>query len=404
MVEASGDRVTWAYDALYQLTRERRSDTNAYDITYTYDCAGNRLTKLTGGATTTYAYDAANELTTETTTGGVTTYSYDADGNVTVKNAAGSRTTHTWDGESRLAVAALAGGGLVTSAYDATGLRRTSQTSSGTTKFIWDGQNVLMETDGGGTTQVLYTQAPGLYGRLVSQRRGGTSSFFHFDALGSTTELTSAAQVATDSYRYYAFGEALTSSGSTTNPFRFVGRLGYYNEPTLALQYLRARWYQPSAGRFLCRDPLGGLAGSYPYLGGSPAASADPSGLVGPGVLIACAILTAFVIVELLWHWWELRRLECERRESFEAKCEPAWRLARPPLNDQQGCENRCDQIFPDNHYLASRCKEGCVTQGIHVNPFPGPQVPGAPYLGPGPGGAPGGGQAQWGWPPPGWV
>jgi hypothetical protein len=34
--------VTWSYDNNYQLTRERRSGANAYDITYTYDPVGNR--------------------------------------------------------------------------------------------------------------------------------------------------------------------------------------------------------------------------------------------------------------------------------------------------------------------------------------------------------------------------
>ena len=65
MVEANGDRVTWAYGALGQLTREQRSGDNAYDITYTYDPVGDRLTKLAADATTTYTYDAANELVTE---------------------------------------------------------------------------------------------------------------------------------------------------------------------------------------------------------------------------------------------------------------------------------------------------------------------------------------------------
>jgi hypothetical protein len=34
-----------AYDAAYQLICEQRSGDNAYDIAYTYDPVGNRLTK-----------------------------------------------------------------------------------------------------------------------------------------------------------------------------------------------------------------------------------------------------------------------------------------------------------------------------------------------------------------------
>jgi YD repeat-containing protein len=45
VTEANGDHVTWTYDAAYQLIREQRSGDNAYDIAYTYDPVGNRLTK-----------------------------------------------------------------------------------------------------------------------------------------------------------------------------------------------------------------------------------------------------------------------------------------------------------------------------------------------------------------------
>ena len=41
MLESSGDRVTWTYDAAGQLTREQRSGASGYDATCTYDMAGN---------------------------------------------------------------------------------------------------------------------------------------------------------------------------------------------------------------------------------------------------------------------------------------------------------------------------------------------------------------------------
>lgn len=57
-------------------------------------------------------------------------------------------------------------------------------------KFILDGQDVLLETNGDGTTQAAYTQTPDVYGSLISQRRSGTSTFYHYDGQGSTTEIT----------------------------------------------------------------------------------------------------------------------------------------------------------------------------------------------------------------------
>jgi len=283
VVEGNGDRVTWSYDALYQLTRERRSGDNAYDITYSYDPVGNRLTKLTGGVTTTYSYDGANELLTENAGGTVTTYSYDNNGNTRLKNAAGSVTTYTWDGENRL-IKLESADGTFTMTYDADGLRRKKEEASATTNFIWDGLKVRLESDAGNSTVVEYTLSEQVYGDLVSQRRGQTSSFYHFDALGSTDRLTGSDGSVTDSYVYEGFGSLKASTGSTTNRYRYVGRLGYYGNGT-DLLYLRARHYVLGLGRYLSRP--GGIRGAYVFAGNGPGRGAssrraDPSWLPPP--------------------------------------------------------------------------------------------------------------------------
>ena len=57
----------------------------SYDISYTYDAVGNRLTKtdnLTSEVTSS-TYDAANQLETSVNNSGTTSYTYDAAGNLT---------------------------------------------------------------------------------------------------------------------------------------------------------------------------------------------------------------------------------------------------------------------------------------------------------------------------------
>ncbi len=118
----------------------------------------------------------------------------------------------------------------------------------------------------------------------AAPRRGST--YYHlYDQLGSTRLLTDASQTVTDTYHYYAFGEIRSSSGSTTNPFKFVGRLGYYDDPSTDFQYLRARYYAPAHGRFTAPDTVGGLLGVtplaapyYAYGDNSPLLWVDPSG------------------------------------------------------------------------------------------------------------------------------
>ena len=70
------------------------------------------------------------------------------------------------------------------------------------TEYIWDvvTDNVMMEKDGAGSTQAVYTQEPSQYGRLISQRRGSQTSYYHFDGNGNTRALTDASQNVTDTY------------------------------------------------------------------------------------------------------------------------------------------------------------------------------------------------------------
>jgi RHS repeat-associated protein len=70
------------------------------------------------------------------------------------------------------------------------------------------------------------------------------------------------------------------SVGNIPNTLRFGGR--EFDGET-GLYYLRARYYDPSLGRFISEDPKGLEAGvnSYVYVGNNPISGTDPSGLGG---------------------------------------------------------------------------------------------------------------------------
>jgi RHS repeat-associated protein len=198
-------------------------------------------------------------------------------------------TTNTWDGENRLAQVALPSGIVDSFIYNGDGQRVQKQDSTGITNHVWDGQNILLETNASNIVQVVYTLGPEVYGNLISQSRAAGDSFYLFDALGSTRQLSNAVATVTDGYLYDCFGNLLLLSGSTANWFRFVGRYGYYFDQDLANFYIRSRVYAPAVGRFLSPDTLDsvGLAsGSYAYSWNSPASMLDPSGrqgIQGPG-------------------------------------------------------------------------------------------------------------------------
>ncbi|HEY5314494.1 MAG TPA: hypothetical protein VIK18_18320, partial [Pirellulales bacterium] len=163
----------------------------AYQYDYTYDLAGNRLTAFDGTSDTTSSYDAANQLISTTGSTGTIMYQNDAAGNrtATIDPVAGT-TTYTWDYENRLMQIQNPDGSTTTYTYNGLGQRQQLTTASGTTNFVYDDQNLLVETDGSGTTQLYYTAAGGTgdYGDYVSQRRGSSSAdtdYYAYDAIGS---------------------------------------------------------------------------------------------------------------------------------------------------------------------------------------------------------------------------
>ena len=136
-----------------------------------------------------------------------------------------------------------------------------------------------MELNAAGATAARYTLAPFGYGDLVSQRRWGVSSFYHFDALGTTRRVTAADESTQLTYVRDAFGVGIASTGTTTNRFRYLGKLGYVQEDTLAGALLRRRYYQYEIGRFVSRDPLRDPGRSeYGYVLNAPTVGTDAGG------------------------------------------------------------------------------------------------------------------------------
>jgi YD repeat-containing protein len=113
--------ISFTYDGLNRLTSETLKDGTL--IEYTYDAAGNRLTKKIGANTTNYSYDDANELTAV----GGTSYTYDYNGNLTNN---GTR-TFEYDPDNRLIRITNNQGETLVASFEYDGLgRRTSKTYS----------------------------------------------------------------------------------------------------------------------------------------------------------------------------------------------------------------------------------------------------------------------------------
>ena len=140
-----------------------------------------------------------------------------------------------------------------------------------------DYTQVLKEYDDSDSTLVSYT-----YGDdLISQKRGSLASFYHYDGQLSTRQLSDASGQITDTYTYDAFGLLLARSGSTENNYLYTGE---QYDPNVGFYYLRARYYNPSVGRFLTQDTWPGMQfepmslHKYLYCESWPVGKWDPNG------------------------------------------------------------------------------------------------------------------------------
>ena len=284
VAESDGSQVAYGYDASYKLTSEIRTGTHPYSIAYTYDNVGNRLTQTKDGVLTTSAYNNRDQLTGETGPNN-TAYVYDHTGRITNKTDNAGSVNYTWIDNDRLAQ--VSGPSvLVNYSYDHNGQRISETTSGSTKKYLIDYQlpygQVIAETDGSGNLVAGY-----VYGlERISQSRGGNVHFYAADGQGSVRQLTNSSGNVTDSWTFDAFGNMIFRSGTTENNFLYVGEgldpnCGFYN--------LRARWYNPTNGRFASVDPYEGDPQAavslhrYLYANASPVNNSDPSGNIDLG-------------------------------------------------------------------------------------------------------------------------
>jgi len=190
----------------------------------------------------------------------------------------------------------------------------------GTRNFHWDPIDdcVVQETDQTGSTLVTYTREPRQAGPLMSEERGGTEYYHHYDALGSTTIMTDDTGAVTDSFSYDPWGTVIARAGSTATPYQWAGQLGYQRDSSTGSYYIRARAFMPAIARWTSVDPLGSQqlfrvhASDYIYVGNAPADHFDPSGLLGIQTFVRSSYLNCgFACNAIDW------TLDADERNGF---------------------------------------------------------------------------------------
>jgi RHS repeat-associated protein len=270
------DSESFGYDPLDRLT----SASGPWGTTtYSYDAAGNMVQKTNSSSSTTTmdSYNSMDELVRSSTASGATTYSYDGDGDLVIKNDGTNVWTYDYNTQSELTKVFENGVLVQQNYYDGSGNRVEQTTGATTTLYLYADNSILYEKNlqTGASTKHVYAN-----GLQVASITTSTVSFLHQDELGSTRLVTGSGSSPAFSSDYLPYGVQYGSSG--TEEFMYTGQL--YDAAT-GLYYFNARFYDPSTGRFLTVDPLGGVQADpqslngYAYARDNPLAIVDPSGL-----------------------------------------------------------------------------------------------------------------------------
>jgi RHS repeat-associated protein len=190
---------------------------------------------------------------------------------------------YTWDFENRLTQAVVPGtnGGTSTFRYDSFGRRIQKSSSLGTTNYLYDGPTLIETIDS--SAGIISRDAPGFsLDEPLSQLSSGTIVYYEADGSRSITSLSTSSGAVVSTYSYDSFGIPLSTTGALTTAFQYTAR---EFEEELGIYQYRARYYDPSIGRFLSEDPIafGGGVNFYSYVLNNPVVLIDPTGLQSQG-------------------------------------------------------------------------------------------------------------------------
>ncbi len=275
--------VDYTYDNLDRLTRELiAGDEGARngELAYRYDEVGNRVWSKAdpfANPGTSAAFDVNDRLGPAA--------NYDKNGNTLVSGSS----SYQYDFQNRLQ-RRTGGAELV---YDGDGNLASRTLGGVTTCYLVDDQNPtghaqVLEELAADRSQVRKRYTWGL--QLISQiddtlPAGDQVSYSGLDGHGNVRFLLKADGTArADRYVYDAFGRMIRTAGTTPNVYLYCGERW---DADLGLYYLRARYLNPTTGRFMTMDSFEGAQTDplslhkYLFCQSNPVNGVDPSGHSG---------------------------------------------------------------------------------------------------------------------------
>ena len=268
----SGYGFTAGYDDEDRLTSWDRSDTTL-DQAWNLSPVGDWNSITQNSTVQNRTHGPVHELLTAASE----SLTYDAKGNMTLIPSSlrptASSLTMSWDFSNKLRGADTDDDGIedVFYLWDALGRRVGRTANSATTIYFQDGQQTLADyVSGTSASSPTYIYLFASYIDEIVLRRGSGLLYYHRNQQYSITAITNGSAAVIERYAYSAYGTPTITGGSgsiittsaISNRYAYTGREW---DVALALYHYRARMYDPVAGRFVSRDPIGFVDGENLY-------------------------------------------------------------------------------------------------------------------------------------------
>lgn len=320
--QGNGVVSTYTYDGLKlnTLIHQKSDGTVLNTYNYDYDQNNNIISQTDNEGTYQYTYDELDRIKTSDQFNEV--YSYDNRGNrqtLQTDNLNGNNADYTYDKRNQL-IKVITDGKTVEYKYNGDGLLYERVENGETTRYYYDGDHIIAEANIVNDIPILKARYIRGKGLVATEDQYFNKAYYLHNGHGDVVELRDkTGNTRLNQYTYDIWGNPLIINEAVYNPFRYTGELWDNTTKTL---YLRARWYDPSEGRFLNKDTYEGdiknplSLNLYTYVHNNPLIYTDPTGYnpftykygdnsygFYPDSVLQNAVVAAYGIIPFIGGW-----------------------------------------------------------------------------------------------------